>query len=476
MSEVFMQSKNYTPRNPWTIFGVTAVGTFMATLDSSIVNVALPNITIGLGTELPLTQWVVTAYLLTITSLLPVFGRAGDMYGQRVIYATGFLVFAASSLACGLASSIYVLIASRVFQAVGASMLMANASAIVAFAFPPEQRGRALGAVGTIVAMGSLVGPSVGGVMVGLFGWESIFYINVPIGIIGFLAGRAILPYSERKHEDFDVAGAVLFALGIGTFLLVISNGEDWGWGSSWVMGGTVLAVLAIGAFIFVERRVEYPMLDLSLFQRWPFMAGNLAGLFSFMAMFSNTILMPFFLTTVLGLEPTHIGLLMTPFPLVMAVVAPISGYLSERVSPVILTTCGLTITMVGLLTLATFGVETRAWQVLAVQALMGMGNGLFQSPNNNSVISSVDRSKTGIAGGVNALVRNLGMVMGTAVAVSVFETQRRVAIAGIAAPTTAQSVSAFLQGYHTALIVGAVFAAVAAIISFNRRGYARAK
>jgi len=466
-------SSAISQKSPWLVLVVCSVGTFMATLDASIVNVAMPTITSGFGVDLSLAQWIVSAYLLVISSLLPVFGRAGDMYGPRRVYTTGFLLFAVSSAVCGLAHTIYALIAARVFQAVGASMLMANGPGIVARAFPPELRGRALGTMGSVVALGSMTGPSLGGLLVGILGWEAIFLVNIPIGIAGFLLGRTILSPGDRRHEEsFDIAGAILFPLGMSSLLIVLSHGGEWGWGSTVTVCGMVVALLSFALFRWVEGRVEHPMLDLALFRIWPFLAGNLSGLFSFMALFSNAILMPFYLSTIMQLTPAQIGLLITPFPLVMAVAAPTSGYLSEKISPVILTTGGLIITAASLFFLSTLGVGASIWQIIGAQAALGLGNGLFQAPNNNSVMSSVARQKMGVAGSVCALVRNLGMVTGTAVAVSVFENQRRYAMSNLAQPGMEQSVAAFLSGYHMALLIGASFAVLAAVISLNRRGH----
>jgi len=295
--------------------------------------------------------------------------------------------------------------------------------------------------------------------------------------IAGFFLGYAILPEGERRRDElFDWKGASLFAVGIGSFLLLLSHGEDWGWTTPRSIGIGLVAFCSLSLFVWVEKRVDYPMLDLGLFRNWPFLAGNLSGLFSFMAMFSNTILLPFYLSEIRSLTPGQVGLLITPFPLIMAVVAPVSGYLSDRTSPVVLTTAGLTLTTAGLLFLAASGLETPIWHVALAQAVMGFGNGLFQSPNNNSVLSSVDKSKVGVAGGMNALVRNVGMVTGTAVAVSVQEVRRRQWLAGLSEPSPAELAGAFLAGYHTALLVGAAFAATAAIISLNRRGHIRAK
>jgi MFS family permease len=224
--------------------------------------------------------------------------------------------------------------------------------------------------------------------------------------------------------------------------------------------------------FIYVEKKVKHPMLDLSLFRNRPFLAGNLSGLLSFIAMFSSVILLPFFLTNIKGLSPSQVGLIITPFPLVMGIISPLSGDLSDRVSPAYLTTLGLSITAAGLVMMSRITGETPITYIALIQALMGLGSGLFQSPNNNSVISSVAKEKMGIAGGISALMRNFGMVTGTAAAVSIFENQRLGFLQDISAPTTLQTTSAFLHGYHTAIMAGAIVAAIGAVISMNRKGH----
>lgn len=463
------------PFRRWMVFGVTSVGTFMATLDSSIVNVALPQVAANLNVSLPLVQWVVSAYLLTISCLLPLFGRLGDMLGRRQVYSTGLIVFTIGSFFCGASGHIGLLIAARILQAVGSAMLMANAPAIISATFPGPERGRALGLVGMVVALGSMTGPSIGGLLVDTFGWESIFYVNIPVGIIGFIAGYLILPREVRhKSEKFDYLGALLFAAGMTSFLMVMIHGEEWGWLSKTVLVLSATAALAFSVFVAHEKRSAFPMIDLSLFKIWAFFSGNITGLLSFMANFSNTMLLPFYLSSILGLSPSQIGLLMTPFPLLLAIIAPVSGFLSERVNPAALSATGLTATTAGLVWLATLDASSTMWEVATGQAILGLGNGLFQSPNNNSVMSAVPPAKLGIAGGINSLVRNVGMVCGIAISVSIFETRQAAALAGFTAPTFAQQAAAFLHGYHTALAVGAAFAAAGALLSFTRRSHLR--
>ncbi|HWP95418.1 MAG TPA: DHA2 family efflux MFS transporter permease subunit [Syntrophomonadaceae bacterium] len=312
---MFEKIKN-SPDYRWYVLATVSIGTFMSTLDSSIVNVALPTISGQLHSALSTLQWAVTAYLLAISSLLPVFGRIADMLGRKKVYSLGFLIFTLGSALCGLAPNIWFLVATRVLQAVGAAMLMANSAAIVTAIFPFQERGRALGLTGTVVALGSLTGPALGGILIGLAGWRSIFYINLPIGIIGYLVAQMILPVDKpgKDKESFDFTGASLFAGGMISLLFAINNGEAWGWSSSPVLLGLVLGVGLLTGFVFNERKVQHPMIDLSLFRNRPFVIGNLSGYLCFVAMFANTMLLPFYLQQILNYSPSQVGLVMIPF------------------------------------------------------------------------------------------------------------------------------------------------------------------
>jgi EmrB/QacA subfamily drug resistance transporter len=464
----------------WFILATVSIGTFMATLDSSIVNVALPTISSpsNLNAALSILQWVVTAYLLTISSLLPVFGRIADLVGRKRIYSLGFLIFTLGSALCGLATNIWFLIGMRVLQAIGASMLMANSVALVISNFPPKERGRALGLTGTVVALGSLTGPALGGALVGLLSWRSIFYINLPIGILGYLAAQIILPHDKPQHnnETFDFLGALFFTLGMICLLFAVSNGQDWGWRSSPILIGLFLGTLLLVLFFFTELRVKNPMIHLSLFRIRPFLIGNITGFLSFVAMFANTMLMPFYLQHVLNYSPTQVGLLMTSFPLMMAIIAPLSGHASDRIGPVALTTSGLLTTSLGLFYLSTVNATSSFWQIIPGTLLMGIGAGLFNSPNNSSVMSSVPPSKLGVAGGINALVRNIGMVIGIAFSVSLFENREAFLLMGVNTPTAVQQANAFVNAYHTVMLAGMGIAILAALISLNRKGYTRSE
>jgi EmrB/QacA subfamily drug resistance transporter len=434
--------------------------------------VALPTISAELLSSLSVLQWVATAYLLTITSLLPVFGRTADIIGRKRIYSQGFLIFTSGSLLCGVAHNIWLLILMRVLQAIGASMMMANSFAIISAAFSPRERGRALGLIGTVVALGSMTGPVLGGFLVGLVSWRSIFLVNIPIGIIGFLASQIILPADQPQEikETFDYGGAFFFTSGMLCLLFAISEAPDQGWDSAAILAFLLAGVLLLTLFIITETRVKHALIDFSLFKIRLFLFGNISGLTLFTAVFTYVLLMPFYLQQILNYSPAQVGLLMTAFPLVTAFAAPISGTLSDKIGPVILTTGGLLITAAGLFYLSTLTAQAAAWQIIPGPILMGLGSGMFQAPNNSSVMSSVPPPKLGVAGGITALVRNMGMVIGIVSAVSIFENHRAAILTGLSEPSLTQLTYAFLDSFHTVMRIGAIVALFGALISLNRK------
>ena len=464
MFENVKKSPNYR----WYVLAAVSTGTFMSTLDSSIVNVALPTISEQFQVELSTLQWTVTAYLLAITSLLPVFGRLADMLGRKKIFGLGFIIFTSGSALCGLSPGIWFLVGARVLQAIGAAMLMANSAAIIVAIFPFQERGRALGLTGTVVALGSMSGPALGGILISLAGWRTIFYINLPLGILAYLLVQSILPSDQllAEEESFDFAGAFLFAGGMISLLYSINSGSVWGWSNPLILLGLLCGLGLLTGFLINERRVIHPVIDLSLFRIHQFVIGNLCGWLSFVAMFANAMLLPFYLQQVLNCSPSQVGLLMTAFPVAMAITAPISGHASDKYGPWLLTSGGMLITAASLFYFSTLTPATVLYQVIPGSLLMGLGAGMFQSPNNNSVMSSVPRTKLGVAGGISSLVRNIGMISGIALSVSLFELW-----GGVTRPAPDQ-ISAFMHAYQAVMLVGMGIALLGAAVSLNRYSY----
>ena len=390
------------------------------------------------------------------------------MVGRKKIYSLGFLVFIIGSILCGLAQDLGFLVGARVVQAVGAAMMMANSFGLITSIFPASERGKALGLTGTAVALGGMTGPALGGVLIGIAGWRLIFFINILIGIIGYIGALLILPddYQNGEHEGFDLGGAVLFFLGMISLLLAINNGYDWGWSSFPVLCGIILGILFLISFLIIEKKVLYPMIDLSLFRIPPYLIGNIAGCLSFIAMFGNNMIFPFYLQQILNYSPSKVGLVMMAFPIVMAVVAPLSGYASDKFGPLKLTTAGLFVMAISMFYYSTLTVSSGFLDVLPGPLLGGLGSGLFQSPNNSSVMSSVPPTKLGVAGSITSLVRNVGMVIGIAFSVTLFEVR-----GGVSSPTPEQ-IPIFLSAYHTVMLAAMFIALVGLFISFSRRSY----
>jgi EmrB/QacA subfamily drug resistance transporter len=411
------------PHRKWWILTAVGVGTFMSALDASVVNTMLPVMGRALGSGIATIEWVITAYLLVVSALLLGVGRLGDVRGHKTVYLTGFVVFVASSALCGAASSAHMLIAFRALQGTGAAMLFANSPAILTKNFPSAERGRALGLQAMMTYLGLTTGPALGGWLTSIFGWRSIFYINVPVGIVAIALSVYFIPRDTvgANRERFDVAGGVLFALGLTALLLALNQGHVWGWYSAPVLALLAGAILVLAAFIRLESRTPSPMLDLRLFERRAFTAASASAVLNYVCVYSTVFVLPFYLIQGRGLGPARAGLFMTAMPVVMVVVAPLSGALSDRIGARLLSTAGMLIVGVGLLLLAQLGPMSALHSVVIALAVVGLGTGLFGSPNNSALMGAAPRERQGIAAGIMATARNVGMVLGVGLAGAVF-------------------------------------------------------
>ena len=438
------------------------IGTFMSALDGSVANTLLPVLGRELGTDVAGVEWVTTIYLLVISGLLLSVGRAGDLFGHRRLYLAGFVLFVLGSALCGLAGSARALVALRAVQALGAAMLMATAPAILTRSFPAGQRGRALGALGTFTYLGLIVGPSLGGWLAGAFGWRSVFYINIPIGVLAIaLALRAIADDRvTRRGERFDFVGAALFTAGLVALLVALNQGHAWGWSSPAAVALLAAATLLLVAFVRLERRQSSPMLDLSLFRSRVFSASVASALLNYACVYAVLFVLPFLLIDGRGLSAQQAGLVLTAQPIVMAIVAPLSGSLSDRVGSRGPATLGMLLLTAGLVCLGLLVPHGALGAIAAALALVGLGVGMFVSPNNSALMGAAPRHRQGIASGVLATARNVGMVLGVGFAGAVFTT----VVARAATPA-----AGLPAGVRASLLAVAGLAALGTIASATR-------
>lgn len=458
-------------QHKWLVLATVMVGTFMGPLDGSVVNIALPTLTDFFGVPISTVEWVVMAYLLAVSTFLLTFGRLGDMLGLKRVYLMGFGIFAAGSFACAFSWSIWALVGFRVTQAIGAGLLFAVGPAIITQNFPPQERGKALGFVGISVSAGLAVGPTLGGLIIGAAGWPWIFIINVPVSIVAFVMAWRVLPARVPLGQRFDPYGAALSFLALFPLLLVLSKGESWGWGSPAVVGLAALAAASGVLFVWTELRVTQPVLDLRLLRSRLFSASVASALGSYVVVATIIFILPFYLMQVRGFSVQHAGLLLTPIPLATAIVGPFSGSLSDRIGSRFLSTLGLLISMVGVLSFLSLSLTTSTLGIAVRVLVPGIGMGLFQPPNSSAIMGAVPRDRLGIASGMVATARNVGMVLGVGMAGLMLSVREPVYKSRLLAslPPDLAAKEAFLQAAHDALIVAVVICALAALASLVR-------
>jgi len=464
-------------RHPWRIFSLVAVGVFMSTLDSSIVNIALPAIMKDLESAFASVEWVVMIYLLTVSSLLLSFGRLSDMIGRRRVYCAGFLLFAGGSFLCGLAPSAAWLIGFRAVQGSGAAMLMACSPAVITDVFPEKKRGRALGVIGAVVAIGLTTGPALGGILIHYISWRAIFYLNVPIGIaaaalvLRLFRGEAL---NFLRPQPFDWKGAVLLAGTLTAFLLAVSHGYKWGGLSVRTISAALIALAGGVLFIIVERQAERgavrPLVDFSVFRIRLFLFPIAGALFLFMSLFAIVFLMPFYLVDYGGFAEDYAGYIMiTPF-VFLFFMAPAAGSLYDRIGSRLLCTTGMGVLCLAQITLIYLPEGAAVLPVVWRLALAGIGTALFTSPNTSAAMNAVPPDKRGLASGMVASARNLGMVLGIAIAGAIFHGVFHALSGGIDLQQYEADLAPFFRAaFQWAMTAGAAAAAIGMLLAFLR-------
>src|SRR5579885_3376094 len=465
----------------WAVLAIVAIGIFMATLGSSIVNISLPAIARAFGVGLTgAVEWVIIAYLIIIAAVLLTIGRLADMIGHKPIWVAGLAVFTIGSALSGAAPSPGLLIASRALQGLGGALLMAISAAMLTRAFPANERGRALGMNAVIVALGVSVGPTLGGIITQYWTWRWIFYVNVPIGIIGFLLTLRIL--TERPHwghARFDPWGALLLALGLASITLGLSFGQEWGWNSPGLISSLVIGALALVALYFVEQRAADPVIKFSLLNNRVFLSANLSLILSFLALFAVSFMLPFYLEELRSYSTLEAGLLLTPLPLTIAVIAPFSGALADRIGTRWLASTGLAIACIGLILISQLNAQSTTIDIIWRLVFTGLGQAIFQSPNNSALMGAAPPGHQGSASGFLATGRVVGQSVSVALAGAIF-TSLGGATAGVLLvsnhlhPTLSlDQIKAlqqtFANGFHAAFLVCAGIAAIGVFTSLVR-------
>jgi EmrB/QacA subfamily drug resistance transporter len=406
----------------WIMLGV-GLGVLMFTLDTSIVNIALPTLVQVLNTNFIMIQWVVLSYLLVITALTLGAARLGDIFGKKQFYLGGLILFTISSLLCGLASTVEWLIAFRALQGLGAVMISALGAAIVTEAFPGSERGRALGIIGAVVSLGIALGPTVGGLLIGLSGWRTLFLVNVPIGIFASFVVVRNVPQLKvsTANQRFDLLGALLMSVTLVCYALGMTDGQNQGFGSVTTLALLAIALIGLLSFIWLEIRTRQPMLDLHLFRNPYFSLSLLTGMLVFVVTAGYIFILPFFLELVLHLPTQHVGLLLGVSPIVAGIVSPFSGNLSDRFGSRLISFIGLLLMAFACLAISTFNAQMTDIDYILRVIPFGIGFGMFQSPNNSAILGEVPPERLGIASGLLSLSRTLRQTTGLPLIGSLF-------------------------------------------------------
>ena len=419
-----------SPSYKWWVLAVVQFSFMLIGVDSTIVNLALPTIARDLGADIAVAQWTIAAFFTTTAVVLPMAGRLADVMGLKKVFLMGFVIFTASSVGCGLAPSLEVLIGMRVVQAVGAAALLANSNVISLGVFPPNQHALAMGVNGSIFSLGFALGYTLGGFFIQWFGWRSIFLVNLPIGLLAISLGALVLVESKIRRVSppkvpFDWAGAVLSVVAL-TLVMVSLDGLTRG---PQVSGGLLIILLAglvgVGSFFLVEMKNKHPLLDVQLFRNPPFSIGLVTRLMSNAVFTATAFAIPFYTQNVLNFTPIESGLMMVPFAVTFAVAGPLSGRAADRIGSRALTTAGFVSTGAALIVLGALTAEPGHERNLVIQvaigmALLGLGSGLFISPNSSVTLDAVPADKTGAASGLLYFTAFLGSATGTAYAASV--------------------------------------------------------
>ena len=416
-----------SPHLKWYVFAAMAVGTFASVVDHGSVGVALPSIATHFHAPIPSVQWLMIGFAMTIIALLLPMGRLADLIGSKRVYIIGSVVIIAGSIAAGTSNELAVLIVARFLQGAGAAMTQGTGMAIIIGAFPPNERGKAIGLIMTMVGTGAVAGPALGGFLVDAFGWRSVFFATAPMVAVSIVMSMAVLTNADPlqsmrspQRPRFDWLGAFLSSSALLALLLGITNAHRSGWVSPPIIAAACIFVVLLAAFIWWELRYVSPMLELRLFRRRNFFLGVSANFLMFMGSSAVLFMMPFYLQNVLGYRPSVAGLAVVPGAMCMAILGPLSGRWSDRFGWRKFTCAGLILSSTGVAILSQVTAESSVFHVIPALMLTSSGMGTFYSPNSSSILSAVERNNHGVISGLVNLIRNAGNVVSIAVATAI--------------------------------------------------------
>ncbi|GAC1343777.1 MAG: MFS transporter [Candidatus Dormibacteria bacterium] len=460
----------------WIALSATSLGALLASLNMSTLVIALPALLRSLHTGLLDVVWVLLSYMLAQTATVLSVGRLGDLWGRKRLYVAGFAIFTALALASGFAGSAGVLILLRVVAGVGGALMLANSGAIVTDAFPRRQLGLALGVNTMVIAVGAAVGPVLGGWLTS-FGWQWVFWFNVPVGLVGTVASLVLLREQRTRgpRQRIDWWGNAVLVAALSGLLIALSTGGIEGWLHPSVVAGALLFVVGAPLFVVLERRVRDPLLDLALFRNRLFAIANLAQFINGTARMGVLFLLVFFFQGPEQKDAVTAGLLVVPLPLLMFVFSPVSGWLSDRVGSRIPATAGLVLTGLGLGGMAaTIGVGSSYALLAMWLAVVGIGGGLFNSPNASAIMASVPAVQRGVASGVRMLVAFSGSMISIAFVLAIVTSSLPTTVmlsifSGVSSGLDPAQVSPFISGLRLALLVLAVLSLVSSPLSLLR-------
>lgn len=463
-----MDTTNQTlNKNRWLVLVAIGLFTFMSTLDGSIVNIALPVMSKDMRIPMNQTEWIVSIYLMTVCACLPLFGKIGDSIGKIKIFRIGTLTFVIGSLLCGVTHTFELLLFSRIIQAIGASMTMSTNTGIITEVFPISERGRALGMIGAFVSLGSIMGPGLGGVILAKFTWEYIFLINVPVGLLTIILGQKVLPKDSTKSGNpIDFLGFLLFATTILTLFGGIFIGQELGYVHTLPIILIIIALMSMILFYRVEINRDNPLIQFSLFKNKVFTLSLLTASMIFVTNFFTNVVIPFYLQNARGYSASFSGLLMMVIPFTMIVGSPVSGYITDKVGAKLLTFVGLILITISQVLYLVLGQQTSLIFFVFASIFVGLGNALFQAPNNTLVMSNVEKKDLGVAGSLNSLARNLGMVIGISLSTTVLYAAMSHNYGQTVTTYISGRPDVFIYGMHSVYMTSFVICLIATILT----------